>query len=133
MVSSMRTGTERPGVSREMRYEEIVPIAQSEAEAALHRGAAGELRLVVISVSLYEDELHWAQDFCIGLASHTDPYVRGNAVLGLGHLARRFGTLSPAAAPIVAAALRDPDEFVRGQAHAAADDLDHFLGLRLAQ
>ena len=116
-----------------MRYEEIEPIARAEAEIALHRGSPDELLTVALSVALHETELSWAQDFCAGLASHPHPNVRGNAILGLGHLARRFGTLEPSAIPIVESALRDPDDFVRGQAHAAADDLNHFLGLRLAE
>jgi hypothetical protein len=33
--------------------------------------------------------------------------------------------------PVVQAALRDPHEYVRGQAEAAADDLAHFLGWTL--
>ena len=115
-----------------MRYEEIEPIGRVDAEAALQRGVPDELLTVVLSVVLHEVELVWAENFCRGLASHAHPSVRGNAVLGLGHLARRFGTLEPSAVPIIESALHDPDEFVRGQAHAAADDLNHFLGLRLA-
>jgi hypothetical protein len=33
--------------------------------------------------------------------------------------------------PLVRAALGDPDEFVRGQALAAADDIEHFLGVQV--
>ena len=110
-----------------MRYEQIEPIARSEAEAALERGTVDELPTVVLAVALYEAELPWAQHFCTSLASHPDPNVRGDATLGLGHLARRFGALEPSAIPIVQSSLRDPDAFVRGQARAAADDLNQFL------
>jgi len=115
-----------------MRYQEIEPVTQIDASSAFDRGSPDELLAVVLSVAMYEVELSWAQEFCTRLAAHPHPTVRGNAVLGFGHLARRFGSLEPAAVPIVRAALRDGDEYVRAQAHAAADDLNHFLGLQLA-
>jgi len=62
------------------------------------------------------------------LATHPDATVRGNAILGFGHLARRFRRLDrQTVEPLVTAALSDQSEFVRGQAEAASDDIGFFL------
>jgi hypothetical protein len=37
------------------------------------------------------------------------------------------------ARPVVEAALRDPDEWVRGQATSATDDIEQFLGWKLSR
>lgn len=64
-----------------------------------------------------------------GLSSHPHFNLRGNAVLGFGHIARVHGQLDENVVhPIIAAALRDPDAYVRGQASCAADDTAFFLG-----
>ncbi len=83
----------------------------------------------VLSAALHSDDLAWAEQLCVRLAGHAHEQVRGNAVLGLGHLARRFGRLTEGrVAPLMAAALHDTSAYVRGQAAAAADDLEQFLG-----
>jgi hypothetical protein len=60
--------------------------------------------------------------------------VRGNAILGFAHLARRFRRLDRAVVePLVVTALSDPDPYVSGHALEATDDLRHFLGWDLAR
>lgn len=106
--------------------------AIADVEAAIARDLADELLHVPLRVSLDPPDCAWAQDVCLRLASHPHFNVRGNAVLGFGHLARTCGALDEARVkPVVEAALRDPDAYVRGQADAAAGDIEHFLGWRL--
>lgn len=115
-----------------MRYEPIDDISIAEARAAIARDDPEELAYVPIALGLYAEDLEAAQTLCVGLADHADPAVRGNALLGFGHLARRFRRLDrDRVAPLVKRGLSDPDHFARGQAHAAADDLLHFLGWKL--
>jgi hypothetical protein len=58
--------------------------------------------------------------------------VRGSALLGFGHLARRFRELDAGRVrPLLLAGLADPDPWVRGQADAAADDAEFYLGWRV--
>ena len=115
-----------------MRYEPIPASTPAEVEAAIARGRPDELLYAVLSASLYSDELEWAQDVCLRLAAHPHFNVRGNALLGFGHLARRFGRLDEARVrPLLEAGMRDADEYVRGQAHDAADDAEHFLGWKV--
>ncbi|MDZ4778110.1 MAG: hypothetical protein SGJ23_15115 [Alphaproteobacteria bacterium] len=103
----------------------------AEVERLLERDDPGELLNVAIAVSLDPPDCAWAERICIRLAAHSVANVRGNAILGFGHLARVCGALDEARVrPLIDAALDDPSDYVRGQAHAAADDLAHFLGWR---
>jgi hypothetical protein len=75
------------------------------------------------------EDWQYAQDICVRLSRHSHFNVRGNAVLGFGHIARVHGKLTKRIVfPIISAALADADEYVRGQAEFAKDDTSHFLG-----
>jgi len=101
---------------------------EAAIEAALLENDPDTLLHVPIIVSLNPPDCAWAERICLTLASHTDAQVRANAILGFGHLARVCGALDEAKVrPIVEAALKDADENVRGQADAAASDINHFL------
>lgn len=116
------------------RYEALPELSPAGVEAAVRRGDPDELLRAVLSAALYAADPEWAAGVCLRLAAHPHPGVRGNAVLGLGHLARLHGRLDRARVqPVLEAALSDPDPFVRGQADAAVDDVEHFLGWRTAR
>ena len=84
---------------------------------------------IAVAMGCEEGDRDWAEDVCVRLSVHPQEWVRGNAVLGFGHLAREFRALSRARVePLVRAALSDPSPVVRGQAEAAADDITHVLG-----
>jgi hypothetical protein len=86
------------------------------------------LLYVPIGVSLNADDLGWAESVCVQLSAHPDPTVRGNAVLGFAHLARRFGSLNMlVVGPIIEAALADPAEYVRMHAADTHYDVKHYL------
>lgn len=87
-------------------------------EAVIEGCNPQELIEVPISVSLYDQNPRWALLVCLGLSGHAHPEVRGYAILGIGHLARRFGKLDfeDVVIELVEDALRDRDEYVRGQA-----------------
>ncbi len=112
-----------------MKYEVPDTLSHEAAEAIATGGDAPALSKAIVSLSLSDPELHWTADFLFRLTQHPSPNVRGNALLGFGHLARRFRALPDrdAAAAAVKAGLADPDAFVRGQADCAADDLALFL------
>jgi hypothetical protein len=113
-------------------YQSIEPVEVDDAEAALERDNPDELLLVAISVGMYAEDLAWAEAFCLRLAKHSHFNVRGNAVLSFGHLARRFKTLGRAASiDAIRSGLTDADEYVRGQADAAADDVEWFAKLKV--
>lgn len=107
---------------------------EATAEAVRISNDPHDLSVTVIAAALSAPNLDWAQSFCLKLALHPHPNVRGNADLGFGHLARRFGSLDEQTVkPLVEAALRDPDAFVRSQADSAADDLAHFLHWQMSR
>lgn len=96
------------------------------------RGDPRELLYVPIVISLDPADCRWAESICLRLSTHPDESVRGNAILGFGHIARTCRCLDEAVVkPIIAAALQDSSASVRGQADAAADDMEHFLGWRI--
>jgi hypothetical protein len=112
-----------------LKYQTIAPLGIAEAEAAIMRNDPAELRVVPVAVSLHAADRAWAEDICIRLAAHADANVRGNAILGFAHLARRFRALERSKVePLIVQALRDPVDYVRMQAINTADDLAHFLG-----
>lgn len=111
-----------------MKYENVNFSSVAQAEATILRNELDELAAVPIAVALYAHDFEWVQNVCLRLATHPDAIVRGNAILGFGHLARRFRTLDrQTIEPLVTAALLDQNEFVRGQAEAASGDIRFFL------
>jgi hypothetical protein len=104
----------------------------SEIEAILARNAPDELLHVPIALSLAppeDDHSGYAERVCRELARHAHPNVRGNALLGFGHLARTVGIIwkPKEVRALVESGMADEDAYVRGQAETAASDLRHFL------
>lgn len=115
-----------------MRYEAIPKLGEDNVEEILSRSDLAALRSFALSVSLHSENPEQAEGICLRLAKHADAVTRGNAILGLGHLARLHrGLTGPAVRFAVEAALTDPDDWVRGQATSAADDLEQFLGWKI--
>jgi hypothetical protein len=98
---------------------------------AIEADDAEALAPMIIAAALYEDDFDTVYTACVRLSAHANEMVRGNAILGFGHLARLFGRLGTEAPAIVKHGLSDSSAYVRGQAHAAAGDLQHFLGMEV--
>jgi hypothetical protein len=102
---------------------------KGDMEAAIERNQPDELLYVPICVSMDPPDCVWAQDVCVRLSSHAHFNVRGNAILGFGHLARTCKALDERQVkPLIEAALHDGDEYVRGHADSAASDVVQYLG-----
>ena len=111
-----------------MKYGVIAQRSKAEVESAILINDPEELLYAVLSAALYADDSEWAEDICLRLSSHEHFNVRGNAVLGLGHIARIHGALDELKAkPVIEGALKDENAYVKGQANAAADDVEFFL------
>jgi len=104
-----------------------------QIEAAI--AADGDhLNLVPLLIGLDAKDKTWAARLCIALASHQDPSVRGNALVGLGHLARREAEFDlDALANVLARGLDDPNHSVRTHAESAHALIARFAGLVLME
>jgi len=97
-------------------------------ESAIDRDNPDELLYVPIWTSMDPPDCEWVEELCVRLSGHEHFNVRGNAVLGFGHLARTCGCLNQEIVqPIIERALSDKNEYVRGQARSAIADIEHFL------
>ena len=98
------------------------------AEAALERDDPLELIDWILEFSAESGDRELAENCCVRLARHRNAMVRGNAMLGFGNLARRFGRLDAHRVKrLVDTGLHDGSDYVREQARSAADDLKTFL------
>ena len=103
-------------------------ITVKEVMTALQRNDAAELRLVAITLSLSDLDFHFTQSVCIRLCSSENDKVRGNALISLGHLARRYRILDEQTVkPIVEKGLLDASDYARECAKSAADEIHQFL------
>ena len=111
-----------------MRYEPIPKWTASEIEAILVQNRPDEVCLAALSAALYADDSLWAEAICLHLAQHPNAAVRGNAILGFGHIARIHHHLTRTLTqPVIERALQDESNYVRSQAENAADDVNVFL------
>ncbi|HZU31954.1 MAG TPA: hypothetical protein VFB79_12620 [Candidatus Angelobacter sp.] len=117
-----------------MKYEPIPVLSKTEIENAIRRDDPQELPYAVLSAALYSSDQEWAQDVCLRLAQHSHFNIRGNAILGFGHIARIHRNLDqPRIRPLIEQALFDPHAYVRGHAEDAADDIEHFLHWKICR
>lgn len=111
-----------------IRFQDLKSFTRNDVEAALQRNDPDELLFVPITVALVLPDAAAAQDICTQLSSHPDSRVRGNSIMSLGCLARRFRKLDrESIQPVIEAALQDQDEYVRASAKSAADEIHQFL------
>jgi hypothetical protein len=111
-----------------IRFQDLATVTDADVEAAIARDDPNELPLVPLTVALLTADAAAAAAVCSRLAGHRDPRVRANAIVSLGHLARRFRRLDEGLVrPVIEAALRDDDEVTRSNARSAADEIHQFL------
>ena len=71
-----------------MKYEDIPELSKKGIESAVQCGSPDQLAVAVLSAALFSEDRDWAEDVCARVAMHSHFNVRGNAILGLGHIAR---------------------------------------------
>jgi hypothetical protein len=108
--------------------------SKQEVEAVVARNDPADVLYVPIVVGMNAPDCgrEWAEAICFELATHPHFNVRGNAILGLAHIARTCRALNTEkAVPLIAEAMLDLSEYVRGHAADAAADLQVFLGIAI--
>ncbi|KRE45524.1 HEAT repeat domain-containing protein [Paenibacillus sp. Soil522] len=109
------------------KYEEIQKYDKDFAIQELKLGDDKRIINALLGLALNEQDWMWVQDICIQFSNHSNYNVRGIAILCFGHLARIHGQLeTEKVLPIVKKALNDTNDFVRGQANSALDDIQFF-------
>jgi len=104
--------------------------SNENVEAVLLRGDPEELLCVPIVVGMYAPACgaEWAEQVCVRLSSHPSLTVRGNALLGIGHIARTCLELRDVrSVQAVQQGQHDPGPYVRGHSEDAKSDIEHFL------
>jgi hypothetical protein len=110
------------------KLQDLNSITEKDVNAALYRNDPEELQIASLTLALSDLDFNFTQTVCIRLCSSENSKVRGNALVSLGHLARRFRQLEEQAVkPIIEAALQDTDGYVRMSAKSAADEIHQFL------
>lgn len=116
----------------DMRSEPIEEYTRAEFAAALERDDPATLSQAVLSAALHDPDPAWAAAATLRLAAHPHPNVRGNAILALGHIARRHRWLPyEETRDALVRGLQDVDAYVRGHADSATDDVEQVLGWEL--
>ncbi len=115
------------------KFQDLEYITPKEVSLALLRNDPEELQLVSVTLALSDLDFNFTQSVCIQLCSNRNSKVQGNALISLGHLARRFRRLDEQTIkPLIERLLQDPDAFVRGSAKSAADEIHQFLHWQIA-
>jgi len=78
-------------------------------------------------MGLFEDDYEFAATPVLREAQESDALIRGAALIAIAHLARVHGRVAETAIEAVIRALNDPNEYIRGQGEAAADDIEQFV------
>jgi hypothetical protein len=109
-------------------FQDVEMWTRERVRRAVAANSSDALSRAVLAVALHDADSRYAIELCIQLATHRHPVVRGNALLGFGHIARVHRSLNRAVVyPLIVAGLTDSEAYVRGQAEAAKDDTVQFL------
>lgn len=111
-----------------MRYQEPSFVSRDATVETVRVGSTNQVCDALIGASLFTDEPAWIEVLCLDLARTRDDHaVRAAAILGLAHLARRFGELQDVAE--VMARLEELSETpeLAGRVEDVRDDLRAFI------
>ena len=116
-----------------MKFQDLPEITVQEVHNAIKRNDPDELQFVSLTLALSDLDVQFTESVCIQLCSSTSSRVRSNALVSLGHLARRFRSLDEGVVkPVIEKALIDMNEEVRLSAKSAADEIHQFLHWHMA-
>jgi len=111
-----------------LKYNEVTEMSPTQIESELATRIPHRVINAVLSASMFERDLDWAQDIAIGHADEDNPAeVRAIAIQALGHIARIYGAVDvERVLPVLEKALADKDRRIAAQAETALDDLRQF-------
>lgn len=101
---------------------------KEDVQKVIDENNSEDLLYVPIVITMDPLDFDWAENICVTLSEYPDFNVRGNAILGFSHLARVCGKLNEnIVRPVIERALNDENEYVKGHAQDAVEDIMHYL------
>jgi hypothetical protein len=109
-----------------MKYEELQPISREEAQEELASGEQDRVCRAIIRLALYDPDPQWTQDRLVDwIEAASDPWSRGVAATGLGHVARLHGQIDRGRVIPLLERLRDDPE-IGAKIEDALEDIEKF-------
>ena len=117
------------------QYREPECTSVAQVRSLVTQEKLEEASVAIIGLALYSMEFESIYELIIELSKNHNPYLRGNAILCIGHLSFRL-VRGPSmrffekkrVCDIVAKGLADSEKYVREQSYDAASDIQHYLG-----
>ena len=111
----------------ELRYQRLDFESRAATLASIAGGDDDSIVRAMFAAALESNDKDFIETLAVALSVHPAADVRRAAVLSLGHVARRFGTVEPASLEAVIARLRN-DTDLRGALYDLESDLNVFIG-----
>jgi hypothetical protein len=114
-------------------YQPLEEVSDEEIRRIIRENNVEELIRLPLSVGMYHPNWKFAQDLCVKLSEHAEPWVRANAILGLAYIARTKRKLEKnIVKPVLLKALREDKEF-EWRAKDAIEDINLFMKWDIGQ
>jgi hypothetical protein len=111
-----------------LKYSEPKPFSRQEALEILEGKNIKQICDVLIGITFHGNDRKWIESILINNSKHNHPDVRGLVATCIGHVARIFGKLSSKTMmPILRNLLKDSNDYVRGCAMDAEEDIKIFI------
>lgn len=113
---------------KNLNYDEPRKISRETATRLLSSAKVEDVEQALVSLVFHDMDVDFVLEQLFNHSKSQRSGIRGTAILCLGHAARIHLSMpvEPTVA-IVKAGLTDPDEYVRGHAHSAAEDIEMFV------
>jgi hypothetical protein len=124
-----------PMPSENNQYRELPSAEAADVTQMLSTGDYRGAAVALVGYALSTDRPGQAWELMLQCSEHADDQIRGNAILCMGHLARRFGNATTEGpidpervVPIIERGLQDNSDWVSGHAWDTASDVLVYCG-----
>ena len=114
-----------------MKNIQLSEYSDDEIMDKLYHGNNDELKTLAISVAEYHPNYLFAQDLCFFLLDNENEEIRGNALLGLSFIARRFKQLDVDTLISLLRKHRFTSSKKKSRAEDAFEDISLFTGVEI--
>jgi hypothetical protein len=115
-------------------YKPIPRLTRRQIQTAIHEDDFETLVYAALAAAWYDRDWQFAQAICIQLSEHRHPVIRANAIMGLSYVARfKRRLVKRLVKPVLLRAMKDPDEWVHGNAEDAIRDINLLMKWRIGQ